>query len=359
MRKIVWIVAGFLILFVSAVLSWGFFHSDSPQPSTADDEPSAEIGESYPNAGFFPIFSLNVHDWGNIEESIAAVERVLDIHEKNNVPLDIYFTDPLFRLFVERDPELIERLRDSTVATVAYHIRPPVPYYPGFDWLGLEALEKKELYDLVMEYETHALDLSTAMSTGDPGGYAYVAKMMGYAPIGVGIVAGGRVGETVAQVYKDLGATFMVAHGDTFALGQTALGGLLYRPEDIDLKIYEQARRTQDGGEVIEKILDGVDASSSRVFLGIKYHEVNYYYFDGTPWWPVYFNGIQKDNGPRLDPPYDTSKGTSGGRMQTSEEIEQDWTLYESAVQYVAEHPDAFHPVNLRDLANMVEVIPI
>jgi hypothetical protein len=365
MNKTIWIAAAFILvlgaLTAGIVSAWPSVSSRperaasplSGHATNKTEQPAVvETAHTYPDVGYFPIFSLNIHDWGDIGESVAAVTRVLDIHEKYGVPVDLYFTDPLFRLYVKQAPELIDRLKTSTVATVAYHIRPPVPYYPGFDWLKLSGYSDKDMYNLVMDYETHALDLSTGRPTDEPGGYKYVADVIGYAPIGVGSVGMGRVGDVVGSVYHDLGAEFMVEHGKTYALGQEAKGGLLYRPEDVALKLYESAPRTQDGGAVIEDAVDGTNPSASRIFVGIKYHEDNFYYTAGTPWLPVYYAG--KDRDETLDPPYNLSLGTTGGRMQTALEDKQDWDLYESAVKFVSEHSDEYHAVNLRDLANMV-----
>ncbi|MEK9157328.1 MAG: hypothetical protein AAB448_04350 [Patescibacteria group bacterium] len=329
-----------------------FFFSETSLGTNAliDDSPKEDgDGERFPEFGYFPIFSLNVHDWGNIDESIAATERVLDIHEQYGIPVDIYFTDPLFRLYVEKAPDLIERIKTSPIATAAYHIRPPTPYYSGFDFLDLSAMSQDELRTTVENYETHALSLETGKPTDEPGGYQYFINTIGYG-LGIGTTGPRAVGRVVAEVYSSMGAKFMVGHGKTFAFGQKALGGLYYRPEDYDLKLYESVQQTQDGGTVIEHILPSLDASSSRKFIGIKYHENNFYSTGGTPWWPVYWTAQNKEI--ILYPPYDVSNGTSGGLIQPQAQQNLNWTLYESTVQYIAEHPDTFYAVGLRDLAN-------
>ena len=302
--------------------------------------------------GYYTLFSLNVHDWTHPHESVATVERVLDIHEEYGVPVDIYFTDPLFRMTFEKNPELIERLKNSSVATVAYHIRPPVPYYPNFDWFGLNALSDDELYTILYAYETHALDLETGMYTEEPGGYAYVKDVMSYAPPSVGILPGGRIGDVLGRVYADLGDTFAVTHSqDHVVLGKkVGSTGLYYRPEDEDVKIYEEARRTQDGGAVLEAYLTE-DSPEEPIFLGVKYHDDNFFTIGGTPWWMVYFSSteVEKRDGtivPRV-PPFPLDEMSSVGRLQTEEESAQDWELYESALKYVAEHPEKITPMNL------------
>jgi hypothetical protein len=244
-------------------------------------------------------------------------------------------------------PDLIDEIKMSSVATAAYHIRPPLPYYSGFDWLGLSDMTDTELRSTIEAYETHALSLETGKPTNEVGGYRYFVDTVGYA-LGVGTTGPGNVGKVVADVYHDMGAKFMVGHGKGSSLGQEALAGLYYRPEDYDLKLYESAVRTQDGGAVIESVLSSLNASTTQKFIGIKYHEDNFYTTGGTPWWPVYWEDQSKTT--ILYPPYDTTKGTAGAVMQSRAQQDADWALYESAVQYVAEHPD-LHAVNLRDLA--------
>lgn len=309
--------------------------------------------------GYYTLFSLNVHDWTHPNESMATVERVLDIHEEYGVPVDIYFTDPLFRMTVEKDPEFIERLKNSSVATVAYHIRPPYPYYSNFDWFGLSSLSRGELYNTLYAYETHALDLESGMYTDESGGYAYVRDVMGYAPISVGAIPVGSIGEVLAQVYVDLGATFMVTHGKDSMLGDTfGSTELFMRPEHADVKIYEEARTTQDGGAVLEEYMQ--EAYLDRpFFLGVKYHEDNFYIFGGTPWWLAFFSSSEQEKragetSPRI-PPFPLDQALTGSwRMQTVDENAQDWELYESAVRYVAEHPELLTPLNLRILKNLL-----
>lgn len=304
--------------------------------------------------GYYTLFSLNVHDWTHPVESAVTVERVLDIHEQYGVPVDIYVTDPIFQEYQENYPELVDRLRLSEIATVAYHIRPPVPYYSGFDWLGLAFLSDEELYWVLYNYETHALDLATGEYMNKPGGYAYVRDVMGYAPISVGALPVGRVGEVLGRVYADLGATFMVSHDQASLGDKYGATGLFKRPEDVDVKIYERAKDTQDGGAVLEEYMQE-ESLDSPFFLGIKYHEDNFFTIGGTPWWMAFFSSDEKDKregniDPRV-PPFPLEEAASGSwRMETSEEQLQDWELYESAVRYVAENSERVTGVNLHTL---------
>jgi len=326
--------------------------------SEEGEEEAFGVEEGGLDPGYYTLFSLNVHDWTHPDESVATVGHVLDIHEEYGVPVDIYFTDPLFRITLEKDPELIERLKNSSVATVAYHIRPPAPYYPGFDWFGLSALSDDELYSTLYAYETHALDLETGTYSEEPGGYAYVGEIMGYAPVGVGILPGGRVGEALGQVYADLGNTFVATHGKHSALGDRYGSGSLYiRPEDEDVKIYEEARRTQDGGAVFEAYFVN-EFPEKPIFLGVKYHDNNFFAIGGTPWWSVYFSSSESEKQEEVPmfrtPPFSLDQAVFVGRIETDVEQVQDWELYESAVKYVAEHPEKVTPMNLLMLRDLV-----
>jgi hypothetical protein len=85
----------------------------------------------------YTMFSLNVHDWVFPEDSIETVHRVIDIHEKYQIPIDIYLTGPTLHNYEDLDPTLVERLQTSEVVFISSHFRPPYPVYDGFDYIEL------------------------------------------------------------------------------------------------------------------------------------------------------------------------------------------------------------------------------
>ncbi len=303
--------------------------------------------------GNYAIFSLNIHDWTHPEESLATVARAVALHEEYEVPLALYMTDPMFRLLEVERPDLLEDIKKSAFVTVAYHLRPPSPYYLDFDWYGLDDLSDKDLYDLIMAYETHALDLETGeYLPNTPGGYAHMKDVLGYAPLSVGTLASGRVGEMAAKVYRDLGAIFAVRHGGVSSLGDKDRSGFLwYRPEDVDVKIYESARTSS-----AEAVLEGALAKDPKkaYVLGIKYHENDFYLRGTTPWYEVYYEGTEKERRAGEEvvlrtPPFAMDQQHVTSILQSTQEQEKDWKIYEDALRYVGKG-DRITPLGLDDL---------
>jgi hypothetical protein len=70
----------------------------------------------------------------------------------------------------------------------------------------------------------------TGESTTEPGGYEYVKDVIGYAPVVVGMASERKIADTLGQIYKEKGATFVVAHGDDYSLGEQRYG-LFLRPD--------------------------------------------------------------------------------------------------------------------------------
>lgn len=278
------------------------------------------------------LFSLNVHDWVFAEKSAETVGRVLDIHEQYQVPIEIFLTDPVVHAYEEVAPELLERLRDSDMASVSYHVRPPYPYASEFDWQRLNKMSAEERYDLLYEYETHAVDLQTGEPTAQEGGYANLKKILGYAPRIVGMYDRNAGGTELARIYKDLGAQMIVQRQDASDLGEVR-DGLWMRPEHYDLKVYEFARRNMSAQEVCQIALDGV-AGIETPFIGIKYHENNFY-ADIVPWKYWYYD--QPENGTPLEPPYTLDESGFEDLVRSEREQSQHWQWYESVVKYVAE----------------------
>lgn len=315
-----------------------------------DAEPPEEPA---PPAPVSVLFSLNVHDHVFPDDSIAVLHKVIDLHEQAGVPIDIYLTDPMVQLYMAEAPDLMERLRTSPQVAVSYHVRPPAPYYAGFDFAGIGDLQGAELHDALLEYETHALDLETGLPSNEQGGYAYLAKLMGYAPLAVGMIAQAHTGQTLADIYLEHGATFGVVHGKDTAVGDI-VKGLWARPETVEIKLYEHLG--QDPKTVIDDALAaghcGQGAPSScpaNTWIGIKMHENNWYTIH-TPWWPLYFEDKKKTS--PLLPPFDLDAWQGVSKKKSPAKTADMWALYEGAVTYVAEHPKLFRVVNLFDVVD-------
>ncbi len=296
-------------------------------------------------------FVLNTHDWVFPEDSAASLNKVIDIHEQYQVPVDIYLTDPMVQLYVNSYPDLIERLKTSPYVAVSYHTRPPSPYASSFDFLHLDQMSEEDRYDTIYEYETHAMDLSTGETTSAPGGYAYLKELMGYAPYVVSSLSSPSVQATVNEVWKNMGARFTLVHGTETTLGDEK-NGLYLRPETVEVKGYEQAGKSS-AEEVVMAAMGEIVDPSKDAFINIKWHEDNYY-ASGTPWNNVYFEDGDAHGGAFLTPPWDTSVGVPTTKRKTVVQVASQWQLYEDLVKYASEHADTLTAINAKDLVEML-----
>ncbi len=294
-------------------------------------------------------FILNVHDWVFLDDSIATVNKVIDLHEQYNVPVEIYLTDPMIRLYVSKAPSLVERLKTSKVVAISYHVRPPAPYYSDFDWAGLKSMGDSELKTLLTSYEEHAIDLKTGQPTSDPGGYEFLKKTIGYAPYVVASGAGkDKVSTTLAEIYKSKGALFTLTHSDSgTAWGQTA-NGLLMRPETVDFKTYEIKDDVDFETVVLKPAMDQI-GSTRPAWLNVKWHEDNFY-TSGTPWGNVYYSDAKAKT--MKPPPYDTSAYEPVPKKTDAEKATQ-WKRHETAMQYMLAHPETYQVISIRDLITL------
>lgn len=339
-----------ILIFLSATFLLGC--TGSNEVSLVDETPTfEEPSTSDLQDTKYTLFILNVHDWLLGDSSIETVNKVIDIHEEYEVPVNIYLTDPMVQLYLEEAPDLIERLKTSEYVTVSYHIRPPTPYYSSFDIVGLHELSDEEIYDKIMDYETHKIDLSTGLPTEEKGGYAYLTELMGYAPLTVGSFSEHKnVGAQALKVYEELGATFTLAHGTTSALGDTK-GGLYLRPEQIELKLYESKALSSKGEDVVEEAMAAFMGDSSKgIFMNIKFHEDNFY-LNETPW--IYnFYTAQQYSEPKTTP-FDIE--TVKVKEKTEVEQAHMWKLYEEAVKYVKDNEATLHPISEFDIQEMLK----
>lgn len=294
-------------------------------------------------------FIINVHDFSQPEESIATINRIIDLHEEYELPVDIYLTDPMVQLYEEMDPNLIERLKTSPYVAVSHHLRPPYPYYEDFheDWLN--DLSTSELKATLIDYETHAIDLTTGQTTEEPGGYQHLKDLLGYAPYVVTQAASRQaVSQALAEVYKEMGAQFTLRHGTDTDLGDTA-NGLWLRPEHAEVKVYEP-RKAIVIEDFLAEYLDELPENGPR-FMNLKWHENNFY-SSGTNWSGIYYAPGQKGD-VALDPPYDLSLWTTTETDKSDEEERVQWERYEDVLQYIKDHPVTFTAINACDLLQL------
>lgn len=181
-------------------------------------------------------FSLNWQDFYYVEESAHYLDQILTLHEERGIPLDVFFTTWQTDL-IEARPELLGRLQSSARVAQGYHVRPPKPYADGFAW-GPMTHPAAEPYAVVMDYETHGLDLVNGTPTAEPGGYGKLTTLQGYSPLCVGAQTSLGLQSNVYRVFQDLGARLLAHHGSPVNLGQRDTAtGMPRRPEHWDWKL--------------------------------------------------------------------------------------------------------------------------
>lgn len=304
----------------------------------------------------YVLFSLNVHDWVNPEESAQTINKVIDLHESYEIPVGIYITDPTFQNYMEMDEELLNRLVESDYVELGYHFRPPYPAYSGFDHDGLSKMNDEDRYEALLAYESYALDLVTGQVTNEAGGLQYIIDTLGEVPLIAGLGSSiGPTRETLAQIYTDMGVLFTVGRNGK-DITDTEYEFLI-RPEHYDLKLYEKVRAYNKDGVTIEEIIsEAVDnllkADEGPSVLGIKYHENNFY-LTGTPFAPCMWEGGDKSK--PLEPPYDLELCYEGETIRPLTAQNQHWALYEATLEYLDENRDAYTMIGLEDVLEMME----
>ncbi len=297
----------------------------------------------------YVLFTINTHDWVFEEKTIATVQRVVEIHEKYNIPVAVYLTDPMVQLYAEKYPDIIELLKASSVVVVSYHIRPPAPYYIDFDFLGLENMNADERDATLLDYEEHAIDLETGLSTEEEGGYEYLKNIIGYSPPAVGMLTDVENGIPLTKIYAEKGATFAVVHERISTLGEKK-GLLFIRPEDVEIKLYEYRTVEKDPAAIIAR--ESENASTTRdIFINIKMHESDFYARKIT-WAAAYYEN--RDKTKPLTPPFDLSLAGGDDILKSPKEEDETWELYENTVKYVSEHQEEFTSISEFDLVEMV-----
>ncbi len=159
------------------------------------------------------IFSINVQDFAHPEESIATLHRIAAIHIQHQIPVELYLTTTMVDILEAKAPELFAIAKNSEFVSMSYHVRPPSPYYTIYDWIGLRDMTPEQQHATILRYETHELDLTTGKTTEKIGGYQKLKDILGYAPVVVSAQSDGPLTQTVADVFKELGARMFAVHG--------------------------------------------------------------------------------------------------------------------------------------------------
>ncbi|MFA6889269.1 MAG: hypothetical protein WC254_07280 [Candidatus Woesearchaeota archaeon] len=325
-----------------------------PKGETHETVPSQEIvlPETTTN---YVTFTLNVHDWVFPEKSVEAVTKTIELHEKYNVPIDVYLDDQVFQIYMDQYPELVELINTSSVVTISYHIRPPMPTYILFEIFNLSSMTEDEVYDFMLPYEEHALDLVTALpDETKPGGYQYIKDTFGHAPVTISLIENSDAEKrAMAKIYQEKGARLGIVHGRVIPFGQQ-LYGMYLRPEDVEIKWYEQLGGYMNDNLTAESyLLSRVEEAGNGpgLVINIKMHEDNYY-LSQTPFDPIYWTDSVRGD-PSL-PPYDLTRGIDGLKHKSFAQTAAQWEFYEDCLAYVSAHPELYTVLNTEQEADMI-----
>ena len=286
-------------------------------------------------------FSLNIQDFSYAALSADLLDRAVSLHEAWGVPVDVFLTTWMVDLYSGEYPALWSRLLTSRVVALSYHTRPPLPYRTGYDWLALSNLPPIAARDRILAYESHGLILTNGQTNAASGGSTKLEALAGHAPWIVGAEADSNIAALVGGVFRDQGAQFSVVHGATLNFGQTR-DGLYLRPEHYDLRLFEWT------GTPVVAIFTAASAGARSAagglaprVIGVKMHD-NDFFATSSAWMTVYY--------PKKTPPWDTNRFAT---LLTPPEATNRWSLYASAVTYVASNRYRFTPVHAPTLLNL------
>lgn len=282
-------------------------------------------GAVFPTGDEYASFSLNVQDFAYPDKSAALVERALNLHEELKVPVDVFLTTTQLDLFESQYPQLLARLFQSSVVSMNYHVRAPKPYANNYDWFGLAQMTLDSQKSVVRNYETHGLDLSTGMPTGNTGGFQKLAALSGKPGV---IVGAGEptLRSAVEGVFAEMGAQMVVDHAGTINLGEQA-NGLWVRPEHFDLRLFESGYQGQNGADILDYAFTQARAANGAqapYFVGVKMHD-NDFFAVASAWITVYQA--------KRTPPWDASGKAD---LLSDAEAEAMWQRYEATVRAAA-----------------------
>ncbi len=317
-----------------------------PTDTTVDTETATETSSGPANT-IYVSFVLNVHDWVFPAESIATLGRIIDLHEQYQQPVDFYLTDPMLQLYLTQAPALVERMKTSPVVTISHHVRPPAPYYSGFDWAGLNALSEQALATKLLAYEEHALDLATGEPTSAPGGFELMKSTFGYPPYVVTMASGqSAVNKALAKIFIAKGAKFTLTHNEAGTEWGATSNGLLLRPETVEMKVYERKSEIDFESELLAPALAEI-GDKRPAFINLKWHEDNFH-TSGTPWQNVYYDA----DGVRRPRPWDPS-AIGAQAIKTQAQMDIQWRRYEAALQVITAHPELYTISGIRNFAHL------
>ncbi len=324
----------------------GYKLYSAQQNSISEEDVSVSSGSGTQR---YVSFSIVTQEFALPAEGIATINRMIDLHEEYNVPLDVIVDDASMQVYAEQAPDVIERLRNSPVVAVSYHTRPPVPYYKKFDFAGLSELSASELYARLLQYEEQGVDLVTGEPRTGVGGYQFIKDQIGYAPIMAGLITEPTFAPSLLKIYAEKGAQFVIEHRDEPIEPNQFQGDLMIRPETIPLIFTEHIEDSPE--QLIADQFANAPEVDGPIFMSIKTHD-NDFYATQSAWLSVYLN--QGGRG-TPQPPFDLSVYDQYAELLTANEQGNRWAAYTAAVKYAAEHQQEFTLINAKALKTVIE----
>jgi len=326
--------------------------ADATSSELRRDKPAGATGSAglaLTGAGYIT-FVINIHDWKHLDESAATLLRAIGVFEKYRVRGDFYLTGPMAELYMQRRPDVIERLRESGM-TISYHVRAPHPLYAGFD-AGLEAMATAEREQTLMEYETYSMDLATgSLDRSKPGGYQLVTSLFGSPAVTIVTPSDStRVADSARRVYESLGAKMCLVYHESGTDPDEPLeykGNLLIRPSDFSITRWS----VNGGGELfwwnmlgsrsaaqyepatyLQQRLASWSASRPAIVTALI-HENNFVRSGAEGWTLSYYTDTTRDV--PLSPPFDVNAADPSALRSESDQ-ERIWTAYENLVAWAS-----------------------
>jgi len=303
-------------------------------------------------------FAINVHDWRHIDESADTLLRAISIFERQGVRGDFYLTGEMARLYGQKRPDVVERLKSSGM-TISYHVRPPQPTYAGFDD-ALKKLDDAQLLQTVRDYETYRLDMATGgLIRSEAGGYSLVSDLFERPPVVASAQSSNaRIRETVLSVYKSMGAKMAVFyHEEGTPLDRPFewRNGLLARPSDFSITRWREDSTPKKGTEADKDPFwwnfmetPHADAYNPAAYLERRMsewtaprpafvtsliHENNFVRSGAESWTAIYFADDGKAQ-PKSQP-YDLN-APDPSKLRSQAQQDAIWIAYEEMVAYAA-----------------------
>ena len=302
-------------------------------------------------------FVVNLNDFRHNDYSAEYLSKIIDLFNKHNIGLDLYFTEPVLKAYEKEHPEIVEKIKKSQNITINYHVRLPHPIDEHILKLPDDNGECKKIteYDInyvidkIKEFESHELvvddydfkdkNYCPHYDENKIGGYDYVKRVFNTDPIFTGVNIGGPPREAFLKVLKEKGITGYVAYhmGETDKNNPLKYSqGLLERPSDFGIQFEKSV-----SGDSYQEFTDSLNNFSDynrTVFANVIVHEHEFYH-NGV--W--YVDDIIKDG-----------KLIKNGWEKTKAEQDKYWESYERLVLSIINNPSV-KVVNAKDIMEMAE----